>query len=232
MRSFLKVENELRNLMIGHNFDHFIAVADHAIKALEYEDLSPRKKLQVELASLLHDADDEKIFPNSKNYQNARLILGEITNTIENPEEFIETIIQMIALVSCSKNGDNEPPEPWMAIPRDCDRLEAIGQIGIDRCREFTIHRGTPFHTNNTPRAYTEEEVWKAATPERFNTYMKGTRSTSMIDHYYDKLLHVGKSEHLRSQNPYILEEAARRSHIMVKYIISISKELIYNFIY
>ena len=129
-------------------------------------------------------------------------------------------IIEMIDLVSCSKNGDSEPPEPWMAIPRDCDRLEAIGQIGIDRCREFTIHKKAPFHTETTPRAQTIEDVWKAATPERFDAYMKGVNSISMIDHYYDKLLHIGRPEKLRSQNPYILRQAAKRNDVMASFVV------------
>lgn len=201
----------------GHNFRHFEAVRDHAIEAVKCEpNLSERQKIQIELAAFLHDADDEKIF--SKNYNNARKILSYIE--IEDKEEFIEGIIAMIDLVSCSKNGDKEPLEPWMAIPRDCDRLEAIGSIGIERCREFTLHKQAPFSVDSTLRAYTPEEVWVAATPERFTAYMNGAKSASMIDHYYDKLLHIGQSHRLRSQNPYILREAATRNDIMVQYVI------------
>jgi uncharacterized protein len=219
-----QVEAMLRALMTGHDvgghgFDHFIAVANHAVAALKCETLSPRKKLEVELAALLHDVDDSKIFPDSMGYQNARAILEKID--VSDKDELIENAIEMIDLVSCSKNGDREPPEPYMAIPRDCDWLEAIGQIGIDRCRDFTIYKQAPFHVDSTPRAYTEEQVWMEATPERFTAYMNGAKSASMIDHYYDKLLHIGKPAHLRSQNPYILEEAARRNHIMVEFIIN-----------
>jgi len=219
-----QVEVMLRAIMVGHDvgghgFDHFIAVANHAVAALKYETLSSRKKLEVELAALLHDVDDSKIFPDSMGYQNARSILEKID--VCDKDELIENVIAMIDLVSCSKNGDREPPEPYMAIPRDCDWLEAIGQIGIDRCREFTIYKQAPFHVDSTPRAYTEEQVWMAATPERFTAYMNGAKSASMIDHYYDKLLHIGKPVHLRSQNPYILEEAVRRNHIMVEFIIN-----------
>jgi len=218
-----QVERELYSLIKdheigGHGMDHFIAVTNHAVEALDHETLSPRIKLQVELAALLHDADDKKIFPSSINYQNARNILSHID--IEDKSNFIEGIITMIDLVSCSKNGDSEPSEPYMAIPRDCDRLEAIGQIGIDRCKEFIVHKEQPFHIDTTARVYTEEELWQIATPERFNAYKTGVSSVSMIDHYYDKLLHIGKPGCLRSQNRYILDEAARRNHIMVQYVL------------
>ena len=223
------VEDRLKELMVGkdvggHGFDHFVAVANHAVEALKYENISDRCKLQVELAALLHDADEDKIFPESVNYENARRILFE-TIDIEDKETFIDEIIYMIDIVSCSRNGDNEVPQSWMGIPRDCDRLEAIGQIGIDRCKEYTDHLGNPYHTDSTPRVTTVEELWSVATSDRFNGYMNGKKSPSMIDHYYDKLLHIGNSSSLRSQNPYILGEASKRNDIMVNFVLEYWKQ-------
>lgn len=218
VRTLFYLQSLMRGHSIGgHGYDHFIAVRDHSILALEHENLSEREKLQVELAALLHDIDDEKIFPQSKNYENARFILNKSLKDIDDKDNFIEVVINLISLVACSKNGNSDPPEPWMAIPRDCDRLEAIGQIGIDRCLEF---KGGPYHVDTTPRASILEEVWNIATPEKFEGYMKGKRSISMIDHYYDKILHIGKPEALKSQNKYILEEAARRNDLMAQFVI------------
>jgi uncharacterized protein len=216
----------LRSLMLGssvagHNLDHFLAVQDHALKALNHEKISDRQKLQVELAALLHDADDKKLFSKSHNYGNARRILDDVE--IENAVEFVEGIVHMIDLVSCSKNGDSfntETDELWMLIPRDSDRLEAIGAIGIRRCYEFTLHKKAPLHLDSTIHATTSDAVMEAATPERFEAYMQGEPSASMIDHYYDKLLHIGQPARLRSQNPYILEEAKVRHQDMVRYVI------------
>ncbi|CAK7994551.1 Hypothetical protein POVR1_LOCUS75 [uncultured virus] len=105
----------------GHGFGHMKTVADHAMKALEVETISPSEKLAVSLAALLHDADDEKIFPGSVDNENARKILTTIGAAD------VELIVEMINLVSCSKNGDTDPPKPFMAIPRDCDKAELIG---------------------------------------------------------------------------------------------------------
>lgn len=207
----------------AHGYEHFVAVKNHAVLALEHENLSELQKFEVEIAALLHDVDDEKIFPGNKNFENARLILNKAFvkgEKLKGEDKIIEDIITLISLVSCSKNGSSEPPEPWMAIPRDCDRLEAIGQIGIDRCRDLCIHKGWPFHLDTTPVAITEEEVWAAATQERYDRYASGVKSVSMLDHYYDKLLHIGKPETLKSQNKYILEEAAKRTKIMVQFVI------------
>ena len=98
--------------------------------------------------------------------------------------------------------------------------MEAIGQIGIDRCRDFSMSVKAMSHCDDTSKVYTMDELWAVATPERFANYKVIKKSRSMIDHYYDKLLHVGKPECLRSQNPYILEEAAKRNHLMAKYVI------------
>lgn len=213
----------------GHDYEHFAIVRNHALKALEYEhDLNKCQHLQVELAAFLHDADDTKIFPYSKNYENARKILNEsLPDVVEGLEKqiFIDNVIQMIALVSCSKNGDSEPPFPWMAIPRDCDRLEAIGHIGIKRCMEYNNSIGRPFHVDTTIRVTSFDDVWKVAVPERFISYQNGAKSKSMIDHYYDKLLHIGNPDRLKSQNKYILDEAQKRAEIMVEYIINYWKQ-------
>ncbi|BCS83567.1 metal dependent phosphohydrolase [Cotonvirus japonicus] len=226
------IEQEIRNLMVnhnvaGHNIDHFFAVRDHALRALKFENLSPTKNLQVELAAVLHDIDDTKIFPDSGDYRNAKMILDKVFDKIQykdvisdiNYDDFKSTIIQLISLVSCSKNGDDEPPESWMAIPRDADRLEAIGEIGIQRCLEYTMHIKLPFYTSETPRPKSRDEVISFATKERFDKYKSGHKSVSMIDHYYDKLLHIGKPECLCSKNKYILEEASKRTGIMIDFV-------------
>lgn len=220
-----KVETELRTLMVdkdigGHGMEHFLAVANHAVAALEYENLDDKIKLQIELAALLHDADETKIFPNNHHNENARDILLRVLD-MDDKDIWIENIIFMINLVSCSKNGDDEVPHPWLSIPRDCDRLEAIGEIGIQRCKEYTDHIKAPYHTKDTPRAYSRKEVWRHASYERFSQYKNGRKSASMIDHYYDKLLHIGHPSCLKSQNKYILTEAATRNDILVDFVLN-----------
>jgi len=198
----------------GHGIDHFVAVRDHAVKAVACLDLPESTKEAIVLAAFLHDVDDPKIFTDSKDNCNARAIMIRVDPTKT------ELVIEMINLVSCSHNGGGDVREEYLAIPRDCDRLEAIGEIGIERCREYAQHIGNPRHLPMTPRAYTSEEVEMNATPERFQAYAGGAKSVSEIDHYYDKLLHIGKPECLKSNNPYILEEAARRHQVMVNYVV------------
>lgn len=215
----LMVEN---NIADHHGYQHMIAVHNHAKSALEDELLLEENELAIELAALLHDVDDKKIFKNSQNNENARKILDKVLPLEYKNDKFIELVIGMIELVSCSKNGSSKPRKSWMAIPRDADRLEALGSIGIQRCKEFNLSIGAPLHLDSTPRVHTEEELWKVATPERFANYKS---SDSMIDHFYDKLLHIGKPEYLMSCNSYILEEAAKRNQCMIQFVLQYWKD-------
>ena len=48
----------------------------------------------------------------------------------------------MISQVSFSKQQNFNPVHPVLRAVRDGDRMEAIGEIGIDRCEKFTKLRG------------------------------------------------------------------------------------------
>ncbi len=222
------------NVKDGHGFDHMLAVMNHAILAVdapECQSLSPAIKDQIIFAALLHDADEDKIFGVSDEANsNARRILltcldDEYLKSVNYDSDltsFIEQIIELINLVSCSKNKDSNVAHSWMLIPRDCDRLEAIGDIGIQRCDEYSKSINAPVCLDDTPKVYNYEELWAVATPQRF---AKNSKSQSKIDHYYDKLLHIGKPECLKSQKSYILAEANKRNSVMADYVINFFKQ-------
>lgn len=201
----------------GHGVDHFVAVYKHACEAVLREDLPPDTKLHIVVAALLHDIDEKKFFPHNKHYENARLILNKLNYTYKD----VEDIIDMIKLVSCSTNGDSTPPFPYMCIPRDCDRLEAIGLLGVERALQCATLYNEPFTVDTTEKAFTIDDINRIVTPERFNKYASGIKSLSLIDHFYDKLLHIGKPECLKSGNAYILEMAKTYHDNMVQYVLN-----------
>lgn len=214
--------NELREIMKnvnapGHGIDHFIAVYKRACKAATEENLPLKIKTQIIMAALLHDIDEKKFFPHNKNDENARCILSKLDYTSED----IEHVIDMIRLVSCSQNGDSTPPFPYMCIPRDCDRLEAIGKDGVKRAVQFAEFLNEPFTVDSTEKAFTIDDINRIVTRERFDKYASGTKSVSVIDHFYDKLLHIGKPEYLKSGNAYILRTAEKYHDNMVRYVLN-----------
>ena len=183
-RTYLNVLTELAELLKsadvdpGHGIEHVTTVAKHCDESINcLQNLRDYQKIALMLGGLLHDADDEKIFPNSTNYQNARKILSDVLpDTAKEVKEvtketMIELVIEIIDLVSCRHNRNNKvsPDNEWKLIVRYCDRAEAIGVIGIVRCYQFTIKSNMKFYTENTSRAVNFDELWKIATPERFS---------------------------------------------------------------
>lgn len=174
----------------------------------------------VKLAAILHDVDDRKLY-NSKNYENARALLAPY---IKDPERIV-WIIKMIEITSFSSNGNDDygfsGSAEWLLYPRYADRLEAIGTIGIQRCFLYSQYTNRPLFLPETPRAKTEEELWAIATPARLAEYIKRKESKSFIDHFYDKLLHIGAPGTMGGcQNKYVLMETAARHAVMVEYVL------------
>lgn len=190
------LEKEIKNcystslLDEAHNINHFHKVANHAIEAVKYEDLCSNIKEDIILASFLHDIDDKKIFPNSKDFENAKKLLLKLNNNFEDFDKSrIPHIIEMISLVSTSSNGDSEIFPKYKIIPRLCDRLEAIGIQGLIRCYQYSKYINRPFHNEDTIKIKSSDDL--ILIKGRLEKYLINKFSNSMIDHYYDKLLHL-----------------------------------------
>jgi uncharacterized protein len=222
------------NVDSGHSVGHALKVTSHVAKAVEAEaagSLRVDQRLSLLLAAMLHDADDHKFFPTHQAHENSVEILGkvlgdkesmEVEGTSINPASVVTTVTTIIDRVSTSKAKNAPAPEgqEWTLIVRWADRLEAIGEIGIVRCYTYNQHSGSPLFVETTPRVTTEEELATVATPERFARYTGG--SDSMMDHYYDKLLHVG---HLDGcSNSYLLAEAERRRQTMIDFVLAFGR--------
>ena len=184
--------------------------------------LTPAKLLALRLAALLHEADDHKYFKTSLHFDNARQICEEsIPDSLQGKQQIISDVVQMISFVSASANGNSVPEaaktDPTFLWPRYCDRLESIGVIGAVRCFQYSTEAGEPLMVDSTPRPTSEEELWAAVTEERWSRYQSsGGQSVSMMDHYYDKLLHIGKFDPAVVRSEYLQGEARRRVQPLV----------------
>ena len=205
-----KVKQEYQKLCIinnvddSHGIEHVCAVHQHVINAILYSNIKfdPSTIMALQLAALLHDADDHKYF-STTDYDNARMIMKEANVD----EKTNVKAIKMIDLVSCSKNGNTIPEEciesPELLWPRWADRLEAIGAHGVVRCWEYNTSKGLPLASEFTPKPISHEEALSYASKERFEVYVENKNSASMIDHYYDKLIYIAKPESNETQNMY-----------------------------
>ena len=209
------------SIPVDHGFDHYKAVYEHAVKALRGGLLPTETSTAILLATLLHDVDDRKIVKeDSGGYSNANLLLRESSN-----EQYTDSVIEMVGLVSASKNGNSWGLTSWKYIPRDCDRLEALGEIGIQRCKEYSLRKKMPLYIDSTPMPITVNSLTATINARSLDQYVKsGGVSNSMLDHFYDKLLHL----HCRaSSNEYILEECRERIGMMKNWILSTNKTIL-----
>lgn len=122
----------------GHDAEHTLRVYRNAMMIAEHEPDCDRTI--VALASLLHDADDHKLF-HTENNANARAFLKDH----DVPEEWVERICRDINSVSFSQNRGKKPETIEGRIVQDADRLDAIGAVGIARTFAFGGEHGRPF---------------------------------------------------------------------------------------
>jgi len=78
------------------------------------------------------------------------------------------------------------------------------------RCWLFTLEKSRDFKNDTTPRPKTEKEVWSFATDKRLRKYMEAGTSTSMMDHYFDKLLHIVETDTNVTKNTYLTSKAKK----------------------
>jgi uncharacterized protein len=260
-RKFYQVHSEIKE---SHGIGHVEAVYRHAVHALAAASLSHDENdddngstttttttapivitatqvMEIKVATILHDVDDGKYFPNHSTYENATSILQRANVPVDSHA----SILDMISWVSCSKNGNNVPEsiqtsgEYFRLIPRWSDRLEAVGAIGVVRCYQYNQEHGRALFSASSPRAQTVEQVWEFATPERFATYQQqsgqgGGSSISdddddddddnMISHYYDKLLHVAHPPPGIVRNAYLEAQAEQSSCELIKVCLEFGK--------
>jgi uncharacterized protein len=215
----------------AHNVLHIEAVTDHVVKSWHEENLNDRQKIITVLAALLHEADDSKLFPQNDAGQNGRKILrdcfstavvdGTLPQRVEASDALIDEIVDVIDLVSASKNKHTAVSKgsEWKLLVRDADRIEALGEVGIARCFAYNQKIGMELFLPTTPRPKTEEDVWKIATPERFAAY--DGNSASMVDHYFDKLLHLEKCA---SGNAYLEKQLRARLQVMLDFVLEFGR--------
>jgi uncharacterized protein len=212
----------------SHGLSHVLAVHRHAVQACMATPLSDGQRAEVEIASLLHDADDRKYFPiehEDDDLENRYVNAAKICHDANLPATIcLRRTLQMISWVSCSQNGNSVPLEVsdsdafYLLIPRWADRLEAVGAIGVVRCYRYNEEKGASLCSPTSPRAKTAEEVFRLAKPERFNAYLhSGGISDDMISHYYDKLLHIARPPPEIVRNSYLEGRAEDGSKELVE---------------
>ncbi|MBR4459551.1 MAG: HD domain-containing protein [Clostridia bacterium] len=155
----------------GHDWWHTRRVWRLALHLAQAEGADP---LIVQLAALLHDADDAKLSPetSAEKLRARRFLEAEGL-----PEETVRRILHIIGQVSY-KGSDSETPDTIEGMcVQDADRLDAIGAVGIARTFAFGGSRGRAiWDPDEQPRTELNER-----------NYRSGGGCT--VNHFYEKLL-------------------------------------------
>lgn len=220
------------NIPESHDVAHCLKVQGHMRQCVKpnnhslKQPISQERKLALFLAALLHEADDSKYFEGGN--KNAKIIAKKSIPEIANRKTIIKEVLEMIDYVSTSANGKKIPErakeEPEFLWVRFCDRLEAVGKIGVVRCWQFTKEKNTAMNNATSPRPKTEKEVWSFATKDRLKKYTEVGTSTSMIDHYYDKLLHIVETDTNVTKNSFLANMAKKMAYPLVNVCLEYGK--------
>ena len=119
----------------GHGVDHAMRVYRNA--QIIMEEYPNADAFVIALATLLHDADDHKLF-NTENNANARAFLEKKGVQTEKTDY----ICEIINAISFSRNRGKTPDTIEGKIVQDADRLDAIGAIGIARTFAYGGKKG------------------------------------------------------------------------------------------
>ncbi len=164
-----KVQILFANDFSGHDYFHTERVYRNAMAIAKQ---IPCDEDVVALASLLHDADDPKLFT-TENNQNARRIMAELNI----PKELAEEVISIINMMSFNGTGKSVPHSIEGKIVQDADWLDALGAMGIARAFAYGGSRNRPMYDPDVLPNLDHDEV----------TYRSNNGTT--INHFYEKLL-------------------------------------------
>ncbi len=156
----------------GHDYHHAMRVYRLSMKIAENENAD---MLIVQLAALLHDADDVKLSPETHETKKNAV---DFMRRNEITDEVIDSVCKIIDEVSFAGIDSVVPSTIEGKCVQDADRLDAMGAIGIARVFAYGGNKGRKIYDPNIkPQPNMNKEE-----------YRQNQNSTS-INHFYEKLL-------------------------------------------
>ena len=202
-----EVEELLGDSGDGHGIDHVLRVRDMAVSFAHQEGADERI---VELASLLHDVDDYKIFgeDSALNLTNATFILRRHNVPVETQS----AVLDIVQVMGYNKYLESVRPTTIEGmVVSDADMCDAIGAEGILRTHAYALSKGNLFFDSTLSPQDAEKNA---------DNY-RATKKTHSVQHFFDKLLTI-PSIMMTSVGR---TEATKRQKIMVDFLQELFRE-------
>lgn len=161
------VKNVHKDESSGHDYAHIERVRKMSVEIAEKEGAN---LFIVEMAALLHDTVDEKLFDTIAAWER----LNKFYEDIQLPIEHRQAINHILKYMSFN-GGKNEGKLKSLEgkVVQDADRLDALGAIGIARTFMFAGKFGEAMYDPNIP---VRDDLSDYRTP------------STAINHFYEKL--------------------------------------------
>lgn len=187
----------------GHDWFHIDRVRKIALSLQQSEGGNP---FIIEMAALLHDVADEKLFGEEEiGIQKINQFLKELEVT----EVDSERIIHIIRNISYKGGNGGKVESVEGKIVQDADRLDAIGAIGIARTFAYGGNKGRMlYHPDIQPRESMTKEAYR-------------NDESPSLNHFYEKLF---KLKDLMNTKTAKIEAEARHIY-MVQFVEQFMKE-------
>ena len=191
----------------GHDWLHALRVEKNA-QAISPSELSPSEIEMIKASVWLHDTIDPKIASTH------RVTITDIQELLEqakaNKKESQE-IIEIIQNISYSKNLEEKRFLSSLGqIVQDADRLDALGAIGIARAFYYGGSKNHALYNDETAR-----DIQKL-------TEANYREQESVLNHFYEKLLHLKNS----MNTPMGKKIAIERTKFMEEYLTHFYQEI------
>ena len=148
-----------------HDFDHTLRVLKNAELLAEEESCSPREKILVGLAALLHDCARPEELASGGKLCHAELGAAKAEKILRqlgcNDPEAVRLICD--AVRSHRFRGKARPQTLIAKVLHDADKLDSIGAVGIGRAFHYAGHLGARLHNTEqealNSREYSREDT-------------------------------------------------------------------------
>lgn len=201
VKSLLEKDNS------GHGLDHIERVRNLSLLFAEKEGAD---KEVVDLAALLHEVDDYKIFgeDSAKNLTNASRILNSHNVTATKKAE----VLEIIQTMGYNKSLEGIRPNTLEgAIVSDADMCDAIGAQGILRTYAYNSSKGNVFF----------DKTLKPENSTMSASDYRASKKSHCVQHFFDKLLKIPSILITESGK----EEANKRQKIMIDFLYELFSE-------